>query len=288
MENMPQTQWTSYAVPKLPPPPTSPVSSVDPVVAVRRDEVLIAGAGQGAQTGAPDLAHLVARLKDYRQMPNAALEVAQLPTEQMVQVAQAIFRDPSMTQVSLSELLVAGLSKRVPDPAVLDTLRLFLDSPANPLGGAALAANTRAAMALIHFGTIQDLPRVLKLLPSDLGGSFKLRKLLIDHIGAKPEWAHHPVTTDILIALVMRDQFMVPMDAARVLGKTPSTKARDALGESPWLSGEAFGPRQELEVLGYLAQHRGPYSPRTRENLRRLTSSTNAAVAQKAQELLKR
>lgn len=246
-------------------------------------------AAYGAPGGVPpEVAHLVDRLKRSDTMGGAAYELATLPTAQVVAVANAIFRDGSIENERVYDLMSAVLAKRIREPGVLDSMRVLLDRP-DINSRFMYAAKARAATALIHYGTPQDLPKILKLLPVDYYAPAEMKKVLIDQIVAKPELLNNPVTTDVMIAVLMNTgspQAMIP--AGHALSQIKSAKARDALGESPLLSDKVYGADRQLWVMDWLSHHPAPYSGRTIENLRRLAKSKDKKVVEKATELLKK
>lgn len=243
----------------------------------------------GAPGGVPpEVAHIVERLKQDATMGGAAYELATLPTAQVVAVANAIFRDSSVQNERVYDLLSAVLAKRIKEPGVLDAMRVLLDKP-EINSRFMYAAKARAATAMIHYGTPQDLPKVLKLLPVDYYAPAEMKKVLIDQIVSKPALLNNPVTTDVMIAVLMNassPQAMIP--AGHALSLIKSAKARDALGESPLLSDKSYGADRQIWVMDWLAQHPPPYSARTIDNLRKLTRSKDKQVIEKATELLKK
>lgn len=280
------SNWTAYPVPALPPPAAPPADGVSASAGGQMGHDMLQ-LGNRRPVGEHN-ASLLQRLRDPRTRAVAAYELAQLPTLQMVEIASGILGDPQMRDRETQNLVVAGLLKRVRDPLVVEALRVYLDAAGLAAAAGVHAANVKAAVALIHVGDVRDLARVLPLLPRDTTSDPALQRILIDQLRGQKELLNHPATVDMLIATLGHGGAMLALSAARALGSARGSKARDALGESVWLSDPRVAPSEAVQVLGQLANHAGPYSARTLQNLRRLASHRDGALSSEAKKILGR
>ena len=236
----------------------------------------------------PEVAHIVERLRNWRDMGGAAVELAQLPPDQIVAVANAIATGPHIENERAYDLVSAILAKNVRAPGALDAMRNLIKVD-NVGSEYLMKAKLRAAAALIHFGDQRDYPSILKLLPVKYYMSSNMQKILMDQIAAKPELLNYPATTPVLVAMMTATDSSISMVAAgNALSKVKSAQARDALGESPLLSTTTYGYDRIRWALDWLNQHPAPYSPRTIDNLKRLAAVKDKVVSEKAKALLKK
>lgn len=236
----------------------------------------------------PHLTHLVERFKDFRELGDAAIELAQLPTADQVAVATAFFKEPlrELDYEKSYDLITNILAKKVQEPGVLDAMRTLLDKPGLRTEPGA-RAKMRAASALLHFGTPNDAPLVAKLLATKTFLPLAAEKLLIDQVAQKPDFLKHPSMLPAMIAMVSSDYASTMLAAGNALAKIPNKLARDAIGESPMFKTDIVGAKKQKWMLDFLAAHPGPYSPLTIQYLQRIVAKTSdQELKKKAQELI--
>jgi hypothetical protein len=287
----------------VPPPPPLPVPALPPLPPLGPDSYARSSEALGGTGSAPIQpamtpaayqaatanADLIARLKDWRTMGNAALELERLPAPQAAAVATAMFTDFSVNNDRALNLVASVVAKRIREPGMLDAMRALNGVPrANSTF--MFEAKLKAAIALIHFGTPADLPGVLRLALTDLYGSDTQKALLIDHLASKPALLQHPATLDTLVA-GLRSQIAgeaTLIASARALARIQSPKARDALGENRATSGAVYRNAPLHALLDALAAHRPPFSELTIHNLRQVVKQGDPGSVERAKALLKK
>lgn len=249
------------------------------------------GAAPMTSTGLPPgfVQSYVKRLEDPTQAPGTLVEIAQMPMGQLTAIVQAAASDPTIWREETFEAMSQMLCNRVKEPGALDGLRAILNRPGMKYTDPYERGKTRAAVALLNFGTPQDVQSVLRFMADEKNMNNQLRKILIDQIAQKPDVLAQPAVT-MLLGAMMSDEhsFDAGIAAAHALGMTKTAQARDMLGTSPILTSSWTPANQKVWVLGYLGMQPPPYSAATVAVLRDLARSKDKNVAQAAQNLLKK
>jgi hypothetical protein len=232
---------------------------------------------------------LVARLRDWKTMGNAALELERLPAAQAAALATAVFTDGSIQNDRAINLVASVVAKRIREPGMVDAMRV-LNQTLRADSRAMFEAKLKAAIAMVHFGTPADLQGILRLLVSDTFGSDAQVGLLIDHLASKPALLQQPVTLDTLVASLNDRTSGAKKLVATVqaLARIPHPKARDAIGENRVTSGAVFRDATLHSVLDALGAHRPPFTALTIHNLRQVVKDADAGSAERAKALLKK
>jgi hypothetical protein len=287
--------------PAVPPPPPIDVPALPPLPPLGRDsytaEPTAGNGGMPTQPAVTPAAYqasmtnsdLIARLKDWRSMGDAAVELGRLPAPQAAAVATAIFTDLTVNDDRAINLVASVVAKRIREPGMLDAMRALNQVPrANSMF--MVEAKLKAAIALIHFGTVSDLPGILRLALTDLYATDAQKALLINHLASKPALLQQQETLDTLVA-GMRSQFAgadTLIATARALARIPHPKARDAIGENRAASGAVYRNAPLHALLDALAAHKPPFSELTIHNLRQVVKSADPESVKRAEALLKK
>jgi phage-related protein len=233
-------------------------------------------------------ADMVRRLKDWRTMGSAAVELAALPTDQAVAVARAIFSEPQMENDRALNLVASVVAKRVREPGMLDAMRL-LNENTSTSPRSLYQAKLKAAVALLHFGTPADHKGILRL-ALDPYARDEEKALLFNQIASRPDLLQNPATLDVLAAALRAQSVgqQTTISVSRALARIQHPKARDILGECPAASGAVYRDAPMHALLDALAAHKPPFTALTIQNLRQVVKKSDPGSVERAKALLKK
>ncbi|MDB5096662.1 MAG: hypothetical protein JWM80_1083 [Cyanobacteria bacterium RYN_339] len=259
------------------------VRAPSPLMTAAPGAVQPAGPAQPAPQAAygqpsPDAVSYIQRMKDPKQAPVAAVEMASLPGPKLIEIANALMSDPSFNDGKSYDLLSTVLCKRPHEPGMLAVMRRLSMTPGDSISPQMWTARAKAATTVAMFGTAQDLPDLLRFLSERHMGN-GLKKVVIDSLAKRPDLLNaSPAVVTTLKAVMDNEIGPTPVAAAHALSLVKSAAARDALGTSKILRGELVtaSPDQVFWTLGWLNAQPAPYSADTVAVLQRLLKDHNS------------
>jgi hypothetical protein len=231
--------------------------------------------------GSAAVADIVTRMKDYSHFPAAAVDLAKLPTADVLAAAKQLSDDGTVPPQAL-ELMVTVMSKRLKEPGVADAIAHVIDNkePIRYKGAIGMAAMALAATHSPRY--CQSLAKYL-VLPIDIQAQIK--RAVVDSVAATPAMAHDPAFEVALVAVLNGDgSNSLKVAASHALSTLGTPRARAALSRSKLLdSGD-----QQLVLRGLwdLQKLSGPLDAQARAKVQGLTDSSRKQIADLAKALL--
>jgi hypothetical protein len=235
-----------------------------------------------ATPATPASTGLMARLLSPASAPGAVVELAKLPTPQLIAITDRLLKD-FLPDPKTLDLLTTVLSKRVREPGVAEQLQLVLRKPRTDAPG----AYGKAAIALSSLRNPAYVPDIMRAIATRNPALNPVKRALIDFLARSPEALAHPAMGAVLGAVLKANEApALAASASHALAQVKTAAARDALADSPLF--HAIDAQSRLRALADLGAHPAPYPPTAQAHLQRLAADANPQVAAQAKALLQK
>lgn len=235
-----------------------------------------------AAPATPEATNLMSRLLNPAAAPGAVVELAKLPTPQLIAITDRLLKD-FLPDPKTLDLLTTVLSKRVREPGVAAQLQLVLRKPRTDAPG----AFGKAAVALSSLRNPAYIPDIMRAIATRNPALNPVKRALIDFLSKSPQALAHPAMGAVLGAVLKANEApALAASASMALAQVKTAAARDALADSPLF--RATDAQLRARALTDLGAHPAPYPATAQAHLQRLAADPNPQVAAQAKALLQK
>lgn len=260
--------------------PTAPVAPGQPTPNVATQPVAPA---PGLAPMTPELNALAQKFLEGTQAPQASVQLASLPTNQLAAIANRLVSSSAM-DMNL-KMVVAALQNRAADPLAQEVLRKYAMLPMDHYHMSACQAALALSGTLAKQPSPQNLAAILTCLAHPFYEGSDIKRVICDQLGKNPQALAQPATIATLAA-ILNDKMADPMlvgAASHALAQAHTPQARAYLCHSPLLKASLHD--YQLRGLWDLQTQPGPY-PEAQAELQELAKSVDQNVAKLAKALL--
>lgn len=230
----------------------------------------------------PEATNLMSRLLNPAAAPGAVVELAKLPTPQLIAITDRLLKD-FLPDPKTLDLLTTVLSKRVREPGVAAQLQLVLRKPRTDAPG----AFGKAAIALSSLRNAAFVPDIMRAIATRNPALNPVKRALIDFLSRDPQALTHPAMGAVLGAVLKANEApALAASASQALAAVKTAAARDALADSPLF--RSIDAQLRARALTDLGAHPAPYPATAQAHLQRLAADPNPQVAAQAKALLQK